>query len=148
MYIGKQYGSIYLAIFSDTISTSDAETFGNEIQTLAELEEEIYLITLPVNVSSFPTGINSILQSLSAFKSATGRVSRVYGLRYSPIMTFIANITTQILKIKTNTVEAKDIEELFEILEKEATLYPKLQASVKYIPEIKEQISALSKLVG
>ena len=144
MYKGQQYGNIFLAIFNGDVTSTQIESFAADIQTITEKESEVFLIALPINVASFPTGLSSILQSLSSFKSATEKVYRFYGIRYSPIMTFIANLATQVLKIKTNTVEAKTIEEMFTIMEKEAVLYPKLKASINYLPEIKEQINQIS----
>ena len=145
MYIGHQYGNIYLALFNKEITLADIELFSSDIQSFSEKEEALYLIALPIDVTSFPTGLSPILQSLSVFKSAISKVSRFYGIRYSPIMTFISNLASQVLKIKTNTVEAKSIEELFAIIEKEAALYPKLQESLQYLPEIKAHINTLQK---
>jgi|GEM_PF-2288981 len=142
MYQNRVFGNIVVAVFSGDVSLANVEAFGKDIEELSQTIDDLYIIGLPLNVTQYPTNLGEMLKSLNLLQSSINSVKRMYGIKINPFLSFLANTATQVLRIKSNTVEAATIDDLYTIMEKEATLFPMLQASLVHIDDIKAYIAS------
>jgi hypothetical protein len=143
MYNLSQYGHIRLAVFSNEVTLSEIEQFAADISSSVQESHDIFLIALPINMTKYPQQVQQVLKAANLLKKATTSVTRFYGLRQSPIMTFIANIVSNLLGIQSNTVEAPSLEDLFKIIRHEANQFPKLNESIGYLDTIQAEIKSI-----
>lgn len=139
------YGNFVLTLFSQDITFEDLENFSENVENLSQSHDEIFLIALPINVTKFPTNVSQLLKSVSMLKGATSSVTRFYDVQLNSVMNFLTKILTQMVGLKGNTVVAKDLDELFSIIEKDATTFPALQASIHHISAIRADIDTLTE---
>jgi hypothetical protein len=126
----ETYHKIVLGIFSEQLTLEDVEHFSATVEKFTRNNDELYLILIPMNISGFPTKLPEIIKAAKAMQTTTARVTRLYGVKYSPLMSFVGNVTTQILHLKNNTIEANTLDDLFARIEAESAIFPGLRESL------------------
>ena len=142
MYHHKVYDYIVVALFNNQITIEDIEMFSKDMQQLSQTKGEIYIIASAVDIASYPTNISQLLKALKLLQAVMGQVKRIYGIRFNPAISFLSNTVTQIIRVNTNTVEARDKQHMFEIIRREAQQFPKLQESIHHLDSIEEYIDS------
>lgn len=142
MYHYKEYDYIIAAVFADEITIEDVKTFSQDIEELTQAKGELFIITFAIDITSYPTNISQLLKSLKLMQGVMGRVKRLYGIQLNPIISFLSNTVTQLIRLKTNTIEARDRQHMFEIVRREAQQSPKLQESIHHLDSIEEYIDS------
>ncbi|GAB5493854.1 MAG: hypothetical protein Phog2KO_40690 [Phototrophicaceae bacterium] len=145
MYQNEVYGDFLVTLFYGELTLEDLKNFSNDVENLTHSHDKIFLIALPINVTKFPTNISELLKSVSMLKGTTNSVTRFYGIQMNSVMSFLTKILTQMLGLKTNTVEAKTLDELFPMIEKDAGNFPELQESIHHLAQIRADIDAFSE---
>lgn len=139
------YGNFVMTLFAQEITFEDLESFAENIEQLTHSHDEIFLIALPINVTKFPTNVSQLLKSVSMLKGTTSSVTRLYDVQLNSVMNFLTKVLAQMIGLKNNTIVAKNLDELFSIIEKDATIFPALQASIHHLPKIRADIDAFSE---
>jgi hypothetical protein len=142
MYDKYVHGHLLIFIFSGDITLPEIEVFFSEMSQASEEVNDIYVVGLLKPGTSYPNNIPEIVKSLRIFNAATKKIARIYGLRFHPIVSFISNVVTKILKLDSNTIEAKSLNELLEIIQREAEIFPNLKASLTEWEAIKAEIQS------
>ena len=125
----ETYDNIIFVVLSGQLTLEEAESIAQAVTTNSEKHEEIYLIGIPVNMTGFPSRLTDMLKAANTMREAQSRVKRVYGIKYNPIFSFMTSVGIQLLRLKNNTIEADNVDELFEVIEKEAQVLPTLKSS-------------------
>ncbi len=139
------YGNFVVTMFAQEITFEDLENFSADIEKLTHSHDKIFLIALPVNVTKFPTNVSQLLKSVSMLKGATSSVTRFYDVQLNSVMNFLTKVLTQMVGLKGNTIVAKDLDELFSVIQKDAALFPALQESIHHLPKIRADIDAFTE---
>ncbi len=142
MYQYRVFENIVVFIFTEEITMNDVEGFPDDLSVLSQSIDEIFIIGLIIGVASYPTNIKDILKSVNVLQSVSTQVKRIYGTPFNPILSFVSNIVLQVLRLKNNTIEAKDLDDLYRLLTVEAEQFPALKASIVHLDEIKAYINS------
>lgn len=141
MYQYKLFGNVMVTIFSEDVTLTDIETLASDVDTLTQTLDEIFIVGLPINPSSYPTNMRDLVKSLNLLKSSVDKVKRLYGIQFNPLISFLSTAATQILRVKGNTIEAKDINDLYRLMTVEGEQFPALRASLVHLDDIKAYIA-------
>jgi len=138
----SQYDSIVLSLFSGQFTIDELEAFANKLHTICEDRETVYLMSIPVGVTEFPKSISEIVKAFKIIRSSTKPVTRIYGIKYNPILSFVSSVAAQIFKLKNSTVETASVEDMFAVIERDGEAFPELKRSwEKHKGAIKAEIN-------
>lgn len=141
MYEKTIHKAVLIAKFSGDLTIEDIKHMAKDIDGMAKTNNDIFVLSLMGPSAKSPQNMSEILKVFNAMKEATGKITRLYGLKNNnSIVSFLSNVITQILGMKNNTVEASDLESLFVCIEKDAELFPDLKTSVEDWDHIKEEV--------
>lgn len=143
MYQHKIYGNLVVAYFTGEITLEDAKQFATDASKATTTLDHVFLIALPINVTGFPQNMASLLNAARDLQNTSRSLDRWYTIEISKIMTFIANIVTQIMGIKSKVVMKDTIEELLEAIEYDAENIPELHSSIHYLDNIRTDVETL-----
>jgi hypothetical protein len=140
MYTKHLHGDLLVVILSGKVTIDEIKLLASDIDELAGSKEEIFVLALMQSATQFPQNIAQIAKAFQLVNTATKKITRLYGIRYNAIVSYLSHIITQVLRIGTNTVEAATVEELFTLIEREAEVFPSLKASIKNLESIKAEV--------
>ncbi len=134
----ETFDHIILVVLSGQLTIDETQDIVSAITHKGEETEDVYLIGIPINMTGFPSKLTDMIEVSNNMRKSQSQVKRVYGIKYNPVFSFITSISTQLLRLKNNTVEADNVEELFGLIEREAEIFPGLKSSwERHAPEIK-----------
>lgn len=142
MYQYRLFDHVMVAVISEEITLKEVESFAADVNELTQSLDELFIVALPINLKSYPLNVNELLKSASALKSSTDKVRRLYGIQIHPILTFLANVVSQLLRNKNNLIEAKNLDDLYRLIAIDAELFPNLKASLVHLDDIKAYVSS------
>lgn len=125
----ETYDNIVFVVLSGQLTLEEAESISQAVATNSEKNDEIYLIGIPVNMTGFPPKLTDLLKAVNTMRAAQSQVKRVYGIKYNPVFSFMTSVGTQLLRLKNNTIEADNVDEMFAVIEHEAEVLPTLKGS-------------------
>jgi phage-related protein len=140
MYTKHLHGDLLVVILSGKVTIDEIKLLASDIDELAGSKEEIFVLALMQSATQFPQNIAQIAKAFQLVNTATKKITRLYGIRYNAIVSYLSHIITQVLRIGTNTVEAATVEELFTLIEREAEVFPSLKASIRDLESIKAEV--------
>jgi phage-related protein len=147
MYTKYPHGHLLVVILSGKVTIDEIKMLASDIDQLAAEKEEIFVLALMQSATQFPQNIAQIAKAFQLVNAATKKITRLYGIRYNAIVSYLSHIITQVLRIGTNTVEAGSLEELLSLIEREAELFPSLKASISDLESIKAEIQRVQSSV-
>lgn len=138
----EQFDHIVLSLFSGEVTVDELEEYAEEIEKIAKKQHTLFLMALPIHVTSYPNRVSDVVKASRAMQASAAQVTRLYGIRINPIASFIAGVFSQLLKLKNNTVETNTLTEMFYVMDREADAFPELKQSLaKHGSSIRERIS-------
>ena len=136
------YDNIILTIISGEMAVDEAVQIIDVITAKIEASEDIYMITIPIQMTVYPTKVAEMIKVGQALQEAQRNVKRVYGIKYNALFSFLASVTAQVFRIKSNTVEAANLNDLFQIIERDTEIFPTLKRSwEKHGDAIKDKLN-------
>ncbi len=136
------YDHIVVIIISGEMTIDETQQLANTIAILDEKNEDVFMISIPINLTTFPTKVAEMVKASSILQKTQRNVKRLYGIKYNPVFSFISLVAIQLLRLKSNTVEAANLDELYEIIERETELFPTLKSAwEKHGETIKDKLN-------
>jgi hypothetical protein len=130
MLIVEQHDHILLTIFCGEVGIEEVRQWAESIRAACQKEQDIFLVTIPLHVISYPSKVSEIITAANIVRSSANHLTRFYVLRYNPIMTFVTSISTYVLGLRASTVEQASLDKLFCSLEQDAQVFPNLRTSL------------------
>ena len=89
MVRSETYGHIVFMVISGQFTLEETEVMIRTLAAEAEAQGEVYLIGIPIKMTSFPAKVSDIFKVGNNIRTARNQVKRVYGIKYNPIFSFI-----------------------------------------------------------
>lgn len=148
MYNRRQFGHILVTVFCGTVTLEDVATLVEDTKTITETLDEVYILSLPIGATDIPKNVGQLVKTLAELKSTLNKIQRLYHIQINPFISFIGTTVTQVLRLNSLTIEAKDLDDLYRIMTLEAELFPSLKASLVHMDEIKAYIAEFETLAN